>query len=504
MARLANSRGRDGLLLIFVWVGTTPIPLFGVGTRELCEFIAIDMETETPTFSVPSLLKNAFPWHDTFSTRDFARDTLGNITLKLTRDIELQSAYSSVPYATEMRMGDWMDASEMGDAPPYVFNWCRDSCAQQLSKLPMPAGLVRTEQDYFLSVGQQGKGIPLHQHKMTWMAQLAGTKTWLVAPPGQPPVEPYQHYTADAAAANNLQRCTQQQGEVVVLPEGWWHNTENHGWSLGIGGQPLAGTGGIDDEELGEGSNARLMMHVIHSNISALEDAVSRMSNSSKSGLFNASLSIGHVAVVDLLLGEAEPSNQFVDTALFRAASAGHQSLTQWLLTRKNSSDFFPEAEVHAAKHGHTDLLLSLLLERRLEEKRYEEEQRNFRLSMLGHLFTFDRQHFWENVGEISKELRHDLEQFERDHASSLPRDTHESRLSRSGYESLYYAREEAAHAWQYQYSNESEHGTLSTIRRLVKQAIDAQVVAFLQRTIVGYSPVNTVFAVSLFHKIDF
>ena len=85
-------------------------------------------------------------------------------------------------------------------------------------------------------------GIALHSHDATWAALHAGEKTWFVAPPGQPPVEPYKHHAAADLAG--LWRCTQRPSELVYLPDGHWHATANNGaWSLAVGGQGSAAPG---------------------------------------------------------------------------------------------------------------------------------------------------------------------------------------------------------------------------------------------------------------------
>merc|ERR1712048_485796 len=126
----------------------------------------------------------------------------------------------------------------------------------------------------FLSIGHyptepKGVGIGLHNHDSTWVAQLAGTKTWVVAPPGdqyQLGAEPFQQYDA-YSGSDRFQRCTQHEGEIVFLPTGWWHSTENRGWSFAFGFQ---GSRNFDDLPV---SDHKLLAQAATGNVAALEDA---------------------------------------------------------------------------------------------------------------------------------------------------------------------------------------------------------------------------------------
>lgn len=109
-------------------------------------------------------------------------------------------------------------------------------------------------------------GHGMHRHGEAWLAAISGRKVWWVAPP-LPSKEsskgdrqssefrrsfPYKLLSSEEGGwpcswllredlvppGSSVQRCVQQPGEVVVLPEGWWHMTCSlDEFNVAIGGQ---------------------------------------------------------------------------------------------------------------------------------------------------------------------------------------------------------------------------------------------------------------------------
>jgi tetratricopeptide (TPR) repeat protein len=74
---------------------------------------------------------------------------------------------------------------------------------------------------------------------------ISGVKTWYLIPPGALPEGSYPVYTeqiewVELIKSNSLPDMLvfkQHPGEVVYIPEGWWHATFNEGFTLGLAGQ---------------------------------------------------------------------------------------------------------------------------------------------------------------------------------------------------------------------------------------------------------------------------
>ena len=104
---------------------------------------------------------------------------------------------------------------------------------------------------YFL-VGSSMSGINYHSHTDAYNGLVRGRKRWLV----------YDHHKMRKPPQRSLgtlrwvrevlpsmpveqrpQQCMQNEGDLVYVPEGWWHGTLNLGETIGVSGQflPLIG-----------------------------------------------------------------------------------------------------------------------------------------------------------------------------------------------------------------------------------------------------------------------
>eukprot|EP00756_Hemistasia_phaeocysticola_P056589 Hpha_TRINITY_DN3288_c0_g1::TRINITY_DN3288_c0_g1_i1::g.186083::m.186083 len=98
-------------------------------------------------------------------------------------------------------------------------------------------------------------GAPVHAHEETYFALLHGAKLWLLWPPGAlealspfpDPLWPLQAKPAtllgrieELPPAAQPMRCLQRAGEIMYLPDFWWHATINVGETLGFGQQKLS------------------------------------------------------------------------------------------------------------------------------------------------------------------------------------------------------------------------------------------------------------------------
>ena len=91
----------------------------------------------------------------------------------------------------------------------------------------------------FVSLAQPGKGLPFHKHGKTYLTLVTGTKDWLIAPP-KVRLTPQMLWTSNSSnycfpIDSPVRRVRQHAGEILYLPEGWWHATINQGTEASLG-----------------------------------------------------------------------------------------------------------------------------------------------------------------------------------------------------------------------------------------------------------------------------
>lgn len=119
-------------------------------------------------------------------------------------------------------------------------------------------GLFGTDDDVMVSIAPSRAGFPLHAHGRSWMGLVHGQKLWVMYHPEAMPKLPdtvYNPLVARPVAwewfrgvlkqgverelpeADRPLICTQKPGEVLVLPDYWYHMTVNLGEAVGFGAQ---------------------------------------------------------------------------------------------------------------------------------------------------------------------------------------------------------------------------------------------------------------------------
>jgi tetratricopeptide (TPR) repeat protein len=144
-----------------------------------------------------------------------------------------------------------------GDHPEYLFD--RGSFFSQHPELAevlyeaLPDPLVRLNYpaELFFALGTNGSGIQFHEHYETWNLLLSGKKRWFFFEPQQLPpgnvfvsdlVHWLQHVAPKLEGRERPFECVQEPGQIVYIPEGFYHATLIEGGvSIGVAGQLMEG-----------------------------------------------------------------------------------------------------------------------------------------------------------------------------------------------------------------------------------------------------------------------
>ena len=102
-----------------------------------------------------------------------------------------------------------------------------------------------------LSLGGRPEGVQMSRHHSAWLATIAGAKLWHLAPPERP--QPSNRYCPgrgkvdyELAKAEGVIHCMAHPGDIVVVPDNWWHATCNMlPYTLAIGAQTWDSSVGV-------------------------------------------------------------------------------------------------------------------------------------------------------------------------------------------------------------------------------------------------------------------
>lgn len=140
--------------------------------------------------------------------------------------------------------------AEVADDPTYIFdqNEFFDAHPELRAELKLPPFFTADGVTLYLAVGGSRSGVQFHKHAAGWNTQIHGRKRWLLYEPETMP--PY-HYPTHGMSVETWLRtvfpklpkerrplsCTTQPGELIYVPETWYHATMNMGESIGAAGQ---------------------------------------------------------------------------------------------------------------------------------------------------------------------------------------------------------------------------------------------------------------------------
>lgn len=232
-------------------------------------------------------------------------------------------------------------------------------------------------------LGSKTKGVAMHQHFMSWLGLLAGSKRWFVFPP-EKDMEGFSHRHHSRRAlrqAPGVKTCLQRAGDIVVLPGGWWHATfDEDEWTFGLGAQQYdpeddettfaASIGNLSHLKKARATNALLKIAAEHGHNEAVHLLVKRKA-SPKEALHTACHK-GHLTVVETLL-QLRANVNHVDHAgdpplspIHAAVTAGKSPVVQFLLQRR--ANLNPKHQTNqepllhsASRFGHIKVLRALL-----------------------------------------------------------------------------------------------------------------------------------------------
>ena len=170
---------------------------------------------------------------------------------------------AALPFTLRRFVEEALPAYADSENPPYVFDktFLKSKGGRRL--LRSGAGFKVSpvldfhkrygDADDVLAVGGASTGIPFHFHPASWLELVRGRKRWWVAPPGAGlRMDVYASpATSDALAAENDRICAfaQEEGDIVYVPDGYFHAVANAGnWTVAVGQQaPGAAAGGFVD-----------------------------------------------------------------------------------------------------------------------------------------------------------------------------------------------------------------------------------------------------------------
>lgn len=276
-SRRSKRKSRTSSKCTQQWEGTNPNHLF-----PRCDVDQVMPEELTPELFVRKYsLKRPFILRNTtqnVAAREFFADRCRILDLYGNVPVDLGDPFSLVVYgepSSTMSLRQYLDTPFDISSPLYFFDkhggWTKHlGELQSILETPavvqlQPRGHERPIQ---FAVGKSASGIGLHAHHDAWNQVLFGAKRWTIYPgsPGGVPPEagynPTEHHLQwlhdvypkikdDESTAP--MECVQYAGDMIYVPEGWYHATVNLGDTASISQQTKRFTPG-SPRELGDRS----------------------------------------------------------------------------------------------------------------------------------------------------------------------------------------------------------------------------------------------------------
>mmetsp|Transcript_25394 Transcript_25394/g.46059 ORF Transcript_25394/g.46059 Transcript_25394/m.46059 type:complete len:504 (+) Transcript_25394:61-1572(+) len=203
----------------------------------------------------PVLIRNALNHPKSWAKKDKLLDMLGSRTFRIPNETKRRWLGPTMA-GLDTNLTDWHRLVQENDT--------RVPAALFTSQPQLMDPLIRTSKafevpmllrgvlfgTFLIATGKRGANLPPHQHAGSWSALAQGKKFWWVAPPevdvDSIPPDWMEDVSIERGAEIHSQipgakGCLQKAGEIVLLPDGWFHGTwAETPWTFGYGGQGSA------------------------------------------------------------------------------------------------------------------------------------------------------------------------------------------------------------------------------------------------------------------------
>ncbi|XP_029638189.1 uncharacterized protein LOC115213383 isoform X2 [Octopus sinensis] len=163
------------------------------------------------------------------------------------REIVRHGGNGHIQTSVEDFLDDKMQKTNLQGEPLYVFDryFYQDSDLPSSLKFPKLLKFKEHLHDSLFFLGSTGTGVTFHKHADAWNAVVFGKKRWFLYPPKKAPpggipfgftiLEWFDTIYPTLDESNKPIECIQEAGEILYLPESYYHSTLNIGDTVAIG-----------------------------------------------------------------------------------------------------------------------------------------------------------------------------------------------------------------------------------------------------------------------------
>jgi len=285
-------------------------------------------------------------------------EKFGHLEFKLRQCQSLHEYAFTSPWERVVSVRKYFEDEREPTAVLFENNYVESSTHRALwAGSAIPPVLREVHADPIFSAARKNTYIGFHRHQESWLAHLKGRKAWWLAPPDReiPPIHKPWEYVVQRPEGVAL--CIGEPGDILFLPEGWWHATWNLddfvlglGWEGGPSANWHAGFRAVADGEL-------------ESLLKWKEEASSDSVPTASWEMLHLAARAGHSDVLRQVLDWHDASDEKFPAAVAAGAAASGQvgSLQQLSL---HGAVLHPWTLHAAALCGHSDVVAWLLGQR--------------------------------------------------------------------------------------------------------------------------------------------
>jgi len=204
----------------------------------------------------PFILTNATDsWRSGVFSKPYLQEVYGDVEVKtgISKHLPKNSGDGYNPMPLAEYMVAMSGHQEVKGDPLYTFdlNSFFKQAPELLEEVRLPEHLggvfQKDDMSVYFAIGGSESGTQFHKHEEGWYQQLWGKKKWMLyAPDHMPPI----HYPAFSLSVSEWieqlwprlgertpEECTLDSGDLLYIPETWYHATLNLGESVGLAGQ---------------------------------------------------------------------------------------------------------------------------------------------------------------------------------------------------------------------------------------------------------------------------